>query len=651
MADLGDLSEFLKDGAIANLDWLDVDVAEYRKNIETLPKQNLDVIPDLEAAWMHKDENPGIYAVPNVVPVPPFVGAGEIHTIGDMSQAHGRLRAKPEEILKTARLALMQSTDMHRFRQALVSRYDMDSLKAARDVIAKVVQERGLLGKFYIDAADFPNCHTGSLAAVKFTTRYAKAAKYVIAKPRCTGCVHAMQGPTGADMCSVFHKEIQVDVPYSEALAAQVEALQKSQGKKIEASAAAPKDRIRLAMLADGFIAPGPSPMPKPTENVVRLMKPVQAVVPIPNRKAQQIIATMRREMLKGHGVADVVETLKIAFNQQDLAETRAHWEPLFREGGLYGAVYSTQDSFDDCREGADFLAKHNPTVRAMVSGDKCSSCIYNKISRCMIYGKPLIKSANALYTPDVVDAVLLEGQTSGRLPPESKQAGDYGLNPREQLKGMHRVASTRRLPVLQHNTRLDVVKAYHGASAEMGKPAVNPVIAGMGRMLNEGLYGADLIRAAHLRFSKEAMLSAKDQLRPVIAEQGLQGVFYVDPTVYDDYGKGCKEAERLHRTRLIEYVKVGSKCNGCVHQNQPGYCSVLAKKLVVEPPYYDKAAQQKQILESGPSTEIRFDQLVNNGLSVMAEYEMQHRMAVEVDDERSIDPVEIHLGMEAKRQ
>jgi len=650
MADLGDLTEFLKDGAVANLDWLDVNEEEYRKQ-EVLPKQNLDVQPDLEAAWMHKDESPSIYAVPNVTPTPPFPGAGPVNTMGDMSQAHGRLRARPEEIRKTARLALMQSPDMARFRNALVSRYDMESLKAAKGVIAEVLQERGLIGKLYIDSADFPSCHTGSLNAVKFAGRFAKEAKYVLAKPRCQGCVHAHKGPTGADLCSVFHKEIQVEVPYSEALAVEVEDIQKAKGKTVEASKGAPKERIRLAMLADNFIAPGPAPMPKPKENVVRLMKPVQATETVASKKAQQVVTTMRREMLKGHGIAEVIETLKVAFSPTDLAETRPHWEPLFHEAGLYGGVYSTQESFDDCHEGADFLAKHNPTVRAMVAGSKCGSCIYNKISRCLIYGKPLVKNANALYTPDVVDAVLWEGQTSGRLPQELKQASDYGSNPREQLKSMYKTGSKRHLPVLQQTSRLDVVKAFHGMGQEAAKPVVNPVVASVRRMLNEGLYGEDLKRAMKLRFASEVIRSAANELRTVLGEQGLQGVFYVDPAAYDDYGKGCKEAERLHRTRLVEYAKVGSKCAGCVHQTQPGYCSVLAKKLVVEPPYYDKAAQQKEILTSGPSTEIRFDQLVNNGLSVMAEFELQNRLPVELDPVKTLEPIDVQLGKVAKRQ
>ena len=754
MADLGDLSDFMKDAAISNLDWLDVDEAEYRKT-ETLPKQNLDVVPDLEAAWMHKDEPVGIYAVPNKQPVPSFQGAGDLHTMGDMSQAHGRLRAKPEDVRKTARLALMQSPDLNRLRTALTSRYDRDTLNVSRDVISSVLAERGLLGKLYIDSVDFPTCDTGITGAAKatgFVGRYAKEAKYVLAKPRCAGCVHSMKSPIGVDTCSVFHKEITVEVPYTEALAVEVESLQQAKGKNIAVTASTPRERIRLANLADNFLAPGPSPMPKPKDNVARLMKPLEVHEPyrapvnltpikeaanaavrqalgtgritlpqakqafdaislgteehpllvikakaegleppaprvyqgsgeaperefvtqtamdegiisaanltkkrdqearnfLAAKKAKPVLALMQREMLKGRGITEVIDTMKVAFSGDVLNETRPLWEPLFHEAGLYGTIYSAQESFNDCAEGHDFIAKQNPTIRAIVAGAKCSSCIYNKVSRCLIYGKPLVKDASVLYTPETVNAVLLEGRTSGKLSQEVRLASEFGATPRDQLKAIHR-ASSRATPIQQQMSRLDHVKAYHGMSQETPREVVNPVVASVRRLLNEGLYGKDLLTAIKLRFQPSVIAAAQNELRAVIAEQGLQGIFYVDPAAYDDYGYGCKEAERLHRSRLVEYAKVGSKCQGCVHQTKQGYCSTLDKALVDEPPYYDKAAQQRDILASGTATEIRFENLINNGQSMMVEYEMQNRLAVEIDPEVKVASLDVQLGKVAK--
>jgi hypothetical protein len=75
--ELGDISGFLAEaGGVSNLDWLDVDEEEYRQQ-DTLPKQNLDIIPDLEAAWSHRPE-----LATNFVP-----NTGEPTTMLDIVQA------------------------------------------------------------------------------------------------------------------------------------------------------------------------------------------------------------------------------------------------------------------------------------------------------------------------------------------------------------------------------------------------------------------------------------------------------------------------------------------------------------------------------------------------------------------------------------
>jgi len=732
MADLGDISGFLNGGSVSNLDWLEVDPAEYRKQ-DTLPKQNLDTIPDLEAAWAHTDEAAAKY-VPN--------RAGAPRTMGDMSQEHGLLRASPSEIRKTARLALMQSENLQRFKHALTSRFDLDSLKAARQVIAEVLNERGLLGKLYIDSNDFPNCAAGSKTAGEFARRFARDAKFVVAKPGCNGCVHSHSGPTGGETCSVFHKELQIEVPYSEGLAQEVEAIQESKGKVIQATAQEPRERIRLAMLADNFVAPGPARMPQPKENVMRLLKPVEAtevyqkpvdlgplremtrgvigaafqegrltlqqaqgayrrvamassvaevefvhakvagvetpeistyqgagqqaapaVVPaaqvdqqliaastltrkrdeearvfLAAKKAEPVISLLRREMLKGRAEAELVQALKFAFTGPDLAATREHWEPLFKEAGLFGVIYSTQDAFTDCHEGHDFIARHNPGIKVLVAGQKCGGCIYNKIGRCLMYGKPLIQAASEVMTPQMVEQVLSDHKAAGRIAPwESRVA--WGTNPREALKNIHTASSYQGGSAIGQ-TRDSVVKAFRGNQSQhvLRQDTRREIVTAARRFLNEGLYGRDMLAALKARFEPRDLVAAKEDLRPVIAEQGLQGIYFVDPTAYADYGRGCDEAARLHRTRGVPYVKLGSKCGSCVLQTN-GHCSKLHKQLVAEVPYpADKVSLQREILASGASTEINPAQLVNNGHSVMQEFEVQNR-GMEFD----LDPVVTH--------
>ena len=223
MSDLGDLSDYLKMGSgVADLSWLDVNEQEYREQ-DTLPKQNLQIQPDLEALWDHEDKPATAYLEPNT---------GAPQTMGDLSQVHGHLRASPEDILRSTRMAMMQTTDTARIYQALVSRYDRDSIKAASTVLTPVLSERGLLGRYYIEASDFPTCHTGAKAPIDFVKKHAASAPYVRAKAACVNCIHAGKSTAGGMTCSVLHKQLVVEVPYTEDLAASVEGLQRAKGKQ-----------------------------------------------------------------------------------------------------------------------------------------------------------------------------------------------------------------------------------------------------------------------------------------------------------------------------------------------------------------------------------------------------------------------------------
>lgn len=672
MGDLGDLSGFLKEGSVANLDWLDVDDKKYRED-SVLPKQNLDTRPDLEALWDREDKASPTYLLPNIVPVPPFKGSGDPHTMGDMSQAHGHLRARAEDIRKIARLALMQSSDPNRLRDALTKRFDSESLRANRQVLAEVLQERGLLGRFYVAAEDFPTCNTGSKGPADFVRRFAKDARFVLAKTACESCACASRGPTGSMTCGVFHKEIQLQVPYTEEIAQAVEQTQQAKGKQIQVANGPPKERIRLAMLAsDGSLAPAYGtytgsglpiasiPVPQAPEVTDRQLIQANDLLKKKREAAQgefyarPIIAFLKREMLKGLSPEDLAKSVRLAFAQDDLKKTREHWEPLFKEAGLYGVIYATQDSFDDCHEGADFLAKYNPGIRAMVAGAKCESCIYNKSARCMMYGKPLLKEASSLYTPETVEAVLLEHRTAGRLPAwgETRVASSYGSEPREQLKAIHKTASQ---PISVHMSpgRMDVMKGFYGSgnSHVPNSSTKREILKWAARHMNEGLYGTELLSVLKAKFEPRDLVAAVDDLRQVLAEQGLQGIYYVDPAVYDDYGRGCEDAARYLRSRVVKYAKVGPKCGSCVLQTRPGFCSKLSKELVNEPPYVDKIAQQQAILGSGAATHVAEAGLVNNsGLSMMAEYQMQNGgMEVEVRDASEPTPLDFEFNDNSK--
>ena len=644
MAEL-DLSEFLKDASVADLSWLDVDEEKYRAEA-ALPKQNLDIKPDLEALWARLDEPATAYLVPNVVPVP-NPGINDPHTMGDMSQVHGKLRAKAEEIAKVARLALMQSDDLTRLRSELTSRYPVETLQEHREVLASVLQERGLVGRYYVVAQDFAG--VDPLKASSFINKYAPTARYVLSKTACGGCPHCLTAqPGGAGHCSRFNRELVTEVPYTERLAQLVEQSQVARGRIIQTSGADAKERIRAAYLAprpqrsEAYAGQGISRFKPelPTRSEAREQL-IEASALVKSKRAvdqsvidaKPVLEFLHREMVKGLSHAEIASSLRLAFDKQLLVRTNPHWGPLLKESGLYGVVYTKQASFSDCHEGADFLAKHNPSVRAILAGSKCGSCVYNK-TRCLLYGKPLIRQAADVVTQETVDAVLTEHRTAGRLPAwDTRTASSWGENPGQALKAIHQAVRTAAGLPTSAPMGLGAMSGFYGNTPEYATSGVarKEIVKQASRYLNEGLYGEDLLAALKSRFDPRDILASKDELRKVVAEQGLQGIYYVDPSVYDDYGRGCDEASRLHGSRGVPYLKYGSKCTSCVHHVKTGHCSKINKPLVTEPPYTDKVAQQRAVLASGSSTSISYADLANNGASMMDEFNMQNELVVDV--------------------
>jgi hypothetical protein len=659
MADLGDLSGFLKSASVADLDWLDVDEKSYRE-LDRLPQQNLDFAPQLEEAWSHVD-GPAAHLVPNKGATPSMRDVAESKTASGASAT----------IIRVARMLIMQNPDARQMIDKLKAKFGAAALRTVRDDLVKVASERGLLGGYYIDASDFPGCHQMSKDTAIFLRRYASQARFVIACKECAGCEHV-----ASSACAVFQKQIVVDdVPYTPELAAVVERIQTARGKSIQASGSSPtpRERIQRALLA-GAVSVGTTESVKPVVNPSQFLRQAEApkklhlpvlgteqrrvaeaemawapttaegkvasVKVAQDKVALGVVQTLRKEMLKGRSEREILSALKLSFSTEELRATRERWEPLFKEAGLYGTIYSTQDSFDDCHEGSAFLARQASSVKAIVAGGKCSGCTHNKMGRCQLYGRPLVAKAQDLYTPEMLTQTLREHRHSGRV-----ASTEPATTVRETLKQVYRTASnkTDSAPITSY------MQAFTGSTVRYVTSGLvkRDIVKTAAKYMNEGLYGMDLLSALKSRFGTRDIKAAQDDLRPVIAEQGLQGVFYVDASVYGDYGKGCDEGSRLHRTRLVPYVKTASKCESCVFQTKVGYCSKYNKALVAEPPYTDKLAQQREILASGNSTDVSVASLVNESLrhNIRAQFELQNEMRVDVNPVTASSVTDVEIG------
>lgn len=733
---MDDLTNFFGKEASSGLvdhSWLSVDPKEYAKT-EALPRQNLDIVPDLASLWSHEDKPAAAYLMPN--------SADKPKVLSDLVDSPNRSAA----VVRVARLTLIQTTDAKKIHDTLSRRFSKEDIFAARAELAQVFAERGLLGNYYLDSQDFPTCAQNRTADTQFVSRYASSSRFLLSKDSCQGCTHNAHGN-----CAVFHKQLvpSVDSIFTEEQARKVEQQKTASGKLIPPSNLTAKARIRNAFLA-GNATSNPIQAPVVRENPAQHLKPVQEHVPVVvasplikeresvyslvewltkqgrmtpdevrdaafrislastkeelaslvtalesleaapgkvydgpvpprpkvssqslreglvqienlNRKvaseaekaslenrARPIVALLRREILKGHGFEALKRAVHLSFDPREVVATRDQWVPILSKAGFLGTIYTRQDLFANCSEGVSFLNKYASPVRYVVKGSKCDGCIHNKIGRCLLYNRPLIASEDSVLTAEEVKRSADNLYASGRVYQEEVRALST-LEPKDALKEIYRLAHSKDRPVMSATTRMDIYRGWGGEAFTQTHHTNDlvrrDIVAATKRYMNEGLYGKELGFVLRKRFDERDLKAAKEDLRSLVAEQGLQGIFYVDPSIYADYGKGCNEPSRLFRASAVPYLKVGSACAGCLHQTKPGFCSKISKPLVVEPPYVNKEAQRAEVLTSGNTMVVPPEQLINSGVNMLAEFQMQNPIEVEFSPEKVAETVEVSFG------
>ena len=101
--------------------------------------------------------------------------------------------------------------------------------------------------------------------------------------------------------------------------------------------------------------------------------------------------------------------------------------------------------------------------------------------------------------------------------------------------------------------------------------------------LMNTGLHGQRLSASILNRYSRADLL--QDGVREVgsslAASDGIQGTYFIDPTAYHDYGRGCSTGASRFRKQGAPNLMVGNACVGCSLQTAPGWCSKYAKSLI----------------------------------------------------------------------
>lgn len=355
MSDLGDLTKLLSDESktLSDLDWIDVDEESYRE-LERLPKQNLDAIPDLEEQWGLLSEEDRYRLSPEnrepSQPNTPFWSEREV--TNDLTD-----QRKSEIVEKFFRRHLQAGVGAKEAVALLRQHFDRNTLQAAQGRVKEAMSERGLLGTVYVDASLFPECDQGE--GQQSVERHNKDAKFVLAKSKCADCVWASDGK-----CSRFQKELVMDVQYEDGLWDFYRAKAEALGKDLSEVSPnlPPKERIRQASLAPLKKSTSPLDSKPVQKDAASTISHEEAVSKLEStRIRQEVVENVYRtekvrrvaaKMIQGNHGPEIRDALNA---DADLAPLKKHLHLL---GNLYAdlSYFETEKAASEALQGRDDL-------------------------------------------------------------------------------------------------------------------------------------------------------------------------------------------------------------------------------------------------------------------------------------------------------
>lgn len=626
---IGDITEVMSNQGVSDLSWLNVDEEDYRA-LEALPKQNLDMIPELQSALSWDGRDP---RVPEISPMRP-------HTMVNRNPLD-----RPEATLRsnssvTNRLAayvvagLPDSVIATRMR----SEFSPEQLSASHAEASEILAEKGLLGNVYVDASHFPRCAQEGPHR-DFVAKTAKRALFVLAKEACGGCVCNKSGS-----CSSFKKRLTTEIPYDRKTAAAYLPQLASENRlapgavqAVVASDATPetiKGVLRAAFLRPVASTPVEAPqtiqhraIPKPkavTEADVAAFRDRQAADesdPMPGSMARVVA---KRIMQGRYDVSSIISSSD--------AEVRG----LAREHGLLGHTYLDGDALGGVRETMKFLqagiksgspAPDFVLLRALTAADRATPEYASILEHTVVVRKrPALSSAN-------FGRALGRAVAAGRITPEQASAASQRVAATpfsDWAPAIAHVNLTEAPAQLRHVDYQTAPKValHHGttggeaAAAPMDPEEVRRTIS---HLMNTGLHGRKLQAAVLSRYARSDLAQVPSVGAKLAKDDGVQGQYFIDPTAYRDYGRGCQTAsDNFRKLNDVPNVLASSCCTGCRLQTHPGWCSKLAKTLIRQIPeeVRTEAAERRRLPVVQASAPVR---------NPVAEFELTAELPVEI--------------------
>lgn len=228
--ELGDISKVLNDKnadaiRIPDLDWLMLSKDDM-KNIPT--PHNVEIIPELQQAWGNTDK-------------------ASARLISNKQRMEPRFSNKIaaediQDVVNTAKIEMMKGAIGKDLSQKIASLYPEYVLRAAKDKLASLSEEQGLLGNVYVDLSPFDSCEQAAKILGKDKI---KLAQYVIGEPKRKVCATHKEGH-----CKVFNKKVADTIDYNDNLMEEYTDRMKVAGMIGSNDAVGSREELRDAIIA-----------------------------------------------------------------------------------------------------------------------------------------------------------------------------------------------------------------------------------------------------------------------------------------------------------------------------------------------------------------------------------------------------------------
>ena len=634
---LGDITKLLHNQGVSDLSWLAVDEDVYRAS-EALPKQNLDIIPELQKALSADSKD----CVPQLIPMVPHTIVNRNPISNEYMQTSDFDQTAPIRN-RVARLVMagLQSSEIER---RIRLEFAPGDIRLASQAIREVMSESGVLGNVYIDARHFPNAHRDSKER-KYATTFGKHAIFVIGG--CGGKNGCNCHDTG--MCSTFGNKRVVDVvPWSEKVASHYAARLVSEKRLASLPNVGPnilpvsgreyKEILRSAFLKspissrDGevktFRAQNVAAKPDVTkENIDDFIHKSlsTSLTDVGNDESSTWFKYARR-MMDGHDDRNLL-----------ISSVNSDLRSLSHEYGILGHTYLDSDALGGCRNTLSFIKKNNLSPDFIVRrSSSCSMCKNAYDGACAEMCK---RSSIVASKPEVNKETFISSMeraiTQGRI------ASEQARNALQAVKdGSNWVRLTSQLNLY---TPPESIVEYSGirASAHNGDPGRSDVNVTtimdpeeirktLSHMMNTGLSGRALQSSMLSRYSISDLRQVPEVGRRASIDDGVQGHYFIDPTAYRDYGRGCSEGSKHFRKKGAPNVLASTECTGCTLQTAPGWCSKYSKSLIRQ-----VSTQVREHIASSRKLPVIQSQIVENPVE---KYELSSEVTVDLNGSKFTD-------------